>query len=188
MPNMKRIYGTGVLLILLQSASIAQQKSAFLSLKATPKNDSITVEWSIANDRDAKEYRIEKSTGASKFNMLAIIPAFGNDQVNNYTWYDGQPSKGSNYYRITNYSMNGAANTSRIVSVYIGKYNEKFSIYPNPVQANIFTLSIVKDSIDEFTVRLLSSSGQLIKVYSVSHPGGISSQTLELPGSLPNDV
>ncbi len=58
-------------------------------------------------------------------------------------------------------------------------------IFPNPVTSNTFTLNISNKKKTNYVVKLLNTAGQVLTSFTVYHWGNASSQTIQLPTTLP---
>ncbi|MBL0358138.1 MAG: T9SS type A sorting domain-containing protein [Chitinophagaceae bacterium] len=64
--------------------------------------------------------------------------------------------------------------------------NEKpyVKVYPNPVQGNTINLQFTNEPAGRYTLRLLSTNGQIIFSKNISHPGGNCNQPVNLPANI----
>ncbi|RYZ33891.1 MAG: T9SS type A sorting domain-containing protein [Sphingobacteriales bacterium] len=59
-----------------------------------------------------------------------------------------------------------------------------FNIYPNPVADHQANISLNGYAPGNYTFRLISATGQVVLEKSIQYNGGISKQTLQLPGHI----
>ena len=96
------------------------------------------------------------------FNFVTIgkVAALGNsNSITSYSYEDQSISKGTVYYKITEYDLNGSNQTGNIVSVT--NTNEGISIYPNPTEES-FIISIKSSLGQNVNISLVNSLGQVV--------------------------
>jgi hypothetical protein len=88
----------------------------------------ITMEWNTADEANAREYVVEKSTdGGKTFAPLSTVTASGNKAV--YELSDKR-AETTTFYRVTVLGKDGSKITSDVLAV---KGLVKLNVYPNPV-------------------------------------------------------
>ena len=70
----------------------------------------------------------------------------------------------------------------------MGNVGSQFSVYPNPLQGDNMNLQFWYQPAEEYTVRLLSSSGQLMMANEIDHQSGNSTETIQLNNSMAHGV
>jgi hypothetical protein len=152
----------------------------FTSLKAYQQDKNINVEWRVDNERNMKQYEVEKSTDGSSFTTIAVKAAAANNGGSAvYTFADTKPAEGYNYYRIHSIDMNGKATYTNVVKVLVGNIKQEITIYPNPVTDGMIHLQLVNQPQGKYLLRLLNKLGQTIVQKQVTHAGGNSTQLLK---------
>ncbi len=57
--------------------------------------------WTCLNEVNMDHYEMQRSADATEFITLGSVSALNNGKPsNNYSFYDGHPLQGDNYYRI----------------------------------------------------------------------------------------
>ena len=96
----------------------------FTSVKALLQNDAVKVEWKVENERNIKQYEIEKSADGNLFTTMAVTLATANNGGSaSYLKTDTHPLGGYNFYRIKSVDINGQTAYSNVVKVLLK--NEK---------------------------------------------------------------
>ena len=97
-------------------------------------NEKVKVEWDIANPEEATSFTIEKINRFNNWTELSAIDAQAN--LHHYEVFDSSPSAGENIYRLR---INGKDNsaTYSIQKRVILKFNDRFTVYPNPASDKI---------------------------------------------------
>ncbi len=108
-----------------------------LTFNATLVNqNSVRLDWNVANEINLSHYEIEKSYDLATFNKIG-------DNVNatgqpHYLGWDYQPKLGVNYYRLKMVDLDGSYKYSEIRTVVIDPANElSLLVYPNPFNDNL---------------------------------------------------
>lgn len=94
----------------------------------------VKMEWDIANPEEANSFTIEKINSFNNWTELQTIDAHTN--LHHYEMFDNSPATGENIYRLR---INGKDNsvTYSIQKRVVLKFNDRFSVYPNPARDKI---------------------------------------------------
>ncbi len=152
---------------------------SFKTVKAYEQNQHINVEWKVENETDMQQYEVEKSTDGRNFAKMNTTAAL-NQGSYTYTWTDMNPVAGYNFYRIRSTSRSGEIKYSDIVKVLIGKPDAGITVYPNPVQNNTINLLMNNMEAGTYSLRLISSTGQVVQTLQLKHAAGNSTESIPL--------
>ncbi|MEM8888676.1 MAG: T9SS type A sorting domain-containing protein [Bacteroidota bacterium] len=123
----------------------------WLSFTGEEIDQSISLEWSTANELNNDHFVIEKSTDGTFFRKIGEVDAVGNSQeIQNYQFSDLSPGQGILYYRLKQIDIDGAFSYSTVLELSV-EGAQQVSLYPNPVS-------------DRLEVR---GSGKELIVYSI---------------------
>lgn len=153
----------------------------YSSVKASQQNSVINVEWKVGNETNITSYEVESSTDGVHFTNAASVKA---TNIGSYNWTDAHAANGDNYYRIRSISSNGSIQYSVIVKVNTATQASSVKVYPSLLTGHNVTLQLTNQPKGSYHVRLLNSDGQLLFKGQLSHGGGSSSQSLNLPAGL----
>ncbi|MCS7072933.1 MAG: T9SS type A sorting domain-containing protein [Bacteroidia bacterium] len=136
----------------------------FLYLKATPRANSIFLDWATASETNNAGFDLERSTDGINFSFLSFTPGNGTTQQTSYYNYDDQ-SVSRNvkyYYRVKQIDINGNFKYSNIVEGMLTD-NPVFSasLYPNPTDGNLY-LNISQPQEGTITVKFYNAIGQSV--------------------------
>ncbi len=155
-----------------------------LHIQAQVKDKSVIIHWNITNEKDIKEYRIEKSFNGKDFEELGVQKAIGNI---NYSFTDNMLNTINNaidgivYYRIKSILINNKTNYSNIVTVKpLPQVPASIAVYPNPIKDNIIQLQFADVSKGYYTATFIDASGKKIMVLKFQHNGGTATTSLRL--------
>ena len=156
-------------------------------VKAYQQNAAIAVEWKVSNQQNIQKYEVLKSTEGTIFNTVATQTATGvNGSDVNYNWVDANPATGDNYYRIRSTGTNGDIKYSAIVKVTMAKGNPAITVYPNPVTNRMVAVQFTDMMKGIYTLKLISSIGQVVSTQQVTHGGGNGTQSIRLDRGVAN--
>jgi hypothetical protein len=117
----------------------------------------VKIEWDIANPEEANSFTIEKINSFNNWVEISTIDAQTN--LHHYEMVDNAPVAGENIYRLR---INGKDNsaTYSIQKRVVLKFNDRFSVYPNPARDKI---NINGKIISGTVIKLTDITGKEIK-------------------------
>jgi len=92
----------------------------------------IQLTWQTLSEKASSHFEIEHSANAHSWKSMGSVEGAGNSEGPlTYQYIDVDPQEGTNYYRLRQVDVDGAATVSRILSL---RFEEVFDIriYPNP--------------------------------------------------------
>lgn len=141
-----------------------------LSFTAKPEDDRVQLAWSTANEYNTDHFRVERSDDLEMYTLVGETTAAGTtNERQYYSITDLNPRPGANFYRLTQVDISGAVYIHDVISTLVQAYEPVASVYPNP--ANTDRIYIRLWNADDATVRLLSSTGQVMNGHLVKRPG-----------------
>jgi hypothetical protein len=99
--------------------------------------------WTTLEERNRNSFEIERSIDTKNWNAIGSVKA-ENKQFYNFT--DNAPEKGTDFYRLKQYEVNGSYTYSDILSI-ISDSKIKIISYPNPVSDKL-TISGLQQGTD----------------------------------------
>ena len=115
-----------------------------LYFSATPKDNSVQLQWATATELNNAGFHIERSTDGLRFDAIAEVAGAGTTQVmRQYDAVDREPRPGLSYYRLRQTDIDGSETWSEAVAVEIS--GKRLLAYPNPVRS-VLTISGAADS------------------------------------------
>lgn len=94
------------------------------------------VDWISATETKGALYTIERSADGRNFTDIGHTDAKG--IASSYTYWDENPFKGINYYRLRVNETNGASSYTRVVNANVKNGNAfNISAWPNPVHSSV---------------------------------------------------
>jgi len=110
------------------------QPVEFLFFDATQKENEILLEWITLSEYNNDYFIIEKSDDKQLWYTMAVEKGqeYGSS-INPYGIIDDNPFSGINYYRITQFGLDGKHNESKLTEIYVHKEAD-YIVYPNPAK------------------------------------------------------
>lgn len=114
----------------------------WLYFQGRTKGTDNQLEWATANERNTREFRVERSFDARNYVEIGVVKAAGNTTGNtSYSYTDhGIDKLGESdmYYRLAQVDMDGNTRYSTVVRLnYQGVTAGKTIVYPNPTRGQI---------------------------------------------------
>ena len=94
----------------------------------------VKLEWDIANPEEATSFTIEKINSLNNWTDLSTIDA--QTSLHHYETFDNHPLAGENIYRLRIKGKDNSV-TYSIQKRVLLKFNDRFSVYPNPARDKI---------------------------------------------------
>lgn len=148
------------------------------SLKAYPDKDKVNVVWDVINEKNVKQYEVERSLDGISFTKQATLNAL-NTGVANYTWLDKDLLPGYYYYRIRCINKDGKIQYTTVVKVLIGDGRPSITIYPNPIINGIINLHLNNLPAGRYGIRLMNQLGQIIIKKQIERMAGSSIENIQ---------
>jgi len=141
-----------------------------INLKAQQQKSIVQGDWTSVTEINVTDYEIQRSCNALSFSSIGTLPAKGNGtQKVNYTFNDGQPLPGDNYYRIKAIDKDGKISYSNTVLVNMSNNRIITAVYPNPAKD---ILHVETNGAASFS--LLNQSGKvLLTALNINGKGSI---------------
>ena len=158
-----------------------------IRIKASVKAKAALVDWSVATEKDVKNYTVEHSTNAKDFVTINTTAA-KNISNSNYSYTDNSAVTGDNYYRIKAINLDGTIQYSSIAKVTIGDRREGISIYPNPIVGKTMNVQLSNIAAGTYALSMINANGQQVMEQSLQHAGGSVTSTVQLPSTIASGV
>ena len=146
-------------------------------------NKTVDVRWQTSMESGNKGYLVERSKDLSTFEPVGEITdvAGTSTSVNNYHLVDANPYRGTSYYRLKQLDLSGTSRTYAAVPVTI---EGTYGVYPNPISAHGFTLSL--DEPATALLHLYNAAGRSIGLEKARQTE--TSVDLKMTESLPSGI
>jgi hypothetical protein len=152
--------------------------------EAIRESGSSLLKWSVTTASDPARFDIERSTDAVQYNVIGSVP--GNTAGNlsgEYSFTDGHPVAGANYYRLKMTDLEGNFIYSGIRSLdFSAVPASSFPLYPNPAtdQLNV-DMTGVAGPVD---MLVIDARGTVVRTVSFSAGGVLTVPVRDLANGL----
>ncbi len=158
-----------------------------ITITAQAKNGGVDVKWTSKTETDMDRYEVERSEDGTGFTKQNTTSAMGNSSFPvNYNWFDGQPVKGNNFYRIKAFDKAGLTRYSAVVKVNIQGSPAGINIYPNPITGSNIGLQLNNIDKGTYTLMLYNDLGQQVYQTTIYHTGGTVFKSIQVGKALAN--
>jgi hypothetical protein len=155
-----------------------------IDLQAVLQNNMVLVKWT-AQDAASERYVIERSSDGISFYVIGSKGGTGTS-VSTFTYIDGGPLIGINYYRVRGIPVVGEECLSNIARVRFDRKGEGGLISPNPIIGQqVMRIMISALESGEYDLEVINAVGQTVHQIPLSYNGHSGNLELLLPASLP---
>ncbi|TRX59137.1 hypothetical protein FNH22_11480 [Fulvivirga sp. M361] len=104
-----------------------------ISFDATMQEEEIVLSWTTASELNNDYFEIQRSENGIDFHMIGSMDGSGTtQQMTHYSFTDGSPFRGANYYRLKQYDLDGAFEYSAPVVRFFDAEHKDLTVHPNP--------------------------------------------------------
>lgn len=138
--------------------------------------------WQVADEKNVKNYEVQRSSIGSDFSTIARVPASGRSD---YRFTDDNLSAGSNwYYRLRVVDADGGASYSKVVLIRSSQ-GAQLRVYPNPFRS-VLKLEIEANSSGPGNLVLAGMDGRTLIRKQINLRSGINEILLPETAGLTN--
>ncbi len=140
------------------------------SFDAVLNDDVVNLSWSVDQQVDFDHFEVLRSGDGSTWQTLGNVSALPTKGVASYSFVDGSPVHGLNYYRLKAVDIDGNFKLSNIELIRGSLI--KGVLFANPVKNGSLIVSFGADINSNLSLRLLNSNGQIVQEKQVNNPAG----------------
>lgn len=157
-----------------------------LQFSAAGIKEGVTLSWTTANERNTKDFELQRSIDGNNFSAIGTIAAAGQSNTEkDYTWLDKdawQQKSTTLYYRLKQVDKDGRFNYSKIALIQVASPAlSGLQAAPNPA-SKFIRLTISSPVAANAQVRILNSNGQVVKSFTTRLIAGNNQQVITLDG------
>lgn len=168
--------------LIYSSVASATLPVQFTGVQLQLKTNGLQVLWTVENEFAMDRYVIEHSINGSVFESLQENSAHNNGLKNDYAVLTTKPAAGMHFYRVKGISLSGKVQYSAVVRMTTDNDNTaNLEVYPNPVANKLMNVTIETAAAGNYSMSLVKSNGQLVKLPGLKLNAGIQQQTIKLP-------
>ena len=154
---------------------------SFIKIEAAKEVTGANIRWEVGDPLDGKKYLVTRSSDGINFNEIGCV--YGSN-VPSYHFADSKPLVGINFYRIKAVAQSGHFVYSDIVKVLFEGAKPKFTVYPNPVTSNRFTVGFENHAAGLYDAALYDMQGHKIYNATFNNKGSLNKMEIVLPRSV----
>lgn len=173
-----------------------------VNFTGTKSPNGSQLQWATTNEQNYTRFTLERSTdGGANYSIIYSNTSIGQG---NYSFLDRSYSAGENIYRLKIEDLNGNITYSNAVAlVYTNGLNSNVTIYPNPTSGPLnMIISKISNTVsspdgkligaaiptpttvaNSYSVKIVSTSGVLIKTMSTANPNWQTDVSALMPGT-----
>jgi hypothetical protein len=123
----------------------------------------VYLNWFASTGNNSGKFEIQRSANGNDFTTIKTITPNTPAQLLSYSAIDDNPLEGKSYYRIKLTDENFAAKYTAVATVITSRIRaNKFTIYPNPVVADVITIQLKTLARQKVTVQIINRAGQMV--------------------------
>ncbi len=139
-----------------------------LELNAVRKDDkNILLQWKTITERNSRGFEIQRSRDGVTFAALGFVNSQSvNGGGSNYSYTDGLPLDGKNYYRLKQFDVDGSVSFSTIRFVEMNR-KQSITVYPNPV-SDVLNINTTGYDFAHAQLRIVDINGRVLRQQTIS--------------------
>lgn len=151
----------------------------FITVNASPLEQTIVIKWITANEVTSVTYELEKSLDGINFSKISTFkPLADTKGEGSYEWVDANVTTGDFFYRVKSINTIGDVLYSKTIKIKMENSisAKNIVVAGNPITNNTITLQL--NNIDKgiYNLKVINMQGQLIKQFLIDYAGGSSMQ------------
>lgn len=128
----------------------------------TGEGAKVKLQWSTESEQNNDRFEVERSANGRTWETISTVKGKGTfSSTTNYSAYDNSPLKGTNYYRLQQYDINGKSAFSDVKSLKFGTVKTVVSVSPNPARG-IINFKLENESAKSVLAILSDANGKII--------------------------
>lgn len=124
---------------------------------------AVTIGWSTTAEQQNQYFSIERSTDGVTFKAIGQVTATNLANGSNYTFKDGRPATGNNFYRLSQTDLNGKTTYFSILKAIIDVNTGSLVMFPNPATTFV-TVGFNHPDKDRLIVKIIDQQGVVVQV------------------------
>jgi hypothetical protein len=140
-----------------------------VQFKAEVKNNTVVLNWITANEKNALNYSLEKSTDFVNWENLGNIKP-QHQAENNYSFIDKNPNNGNNAYRLRMEEVSKGSYFSNVIFIGYNNTAGTVKLFPNPVKQGTLRITglnpYAQINITDITGRVVKTLDPIKETYA----------------------
>ncbi len=143
-------------------------------------NGSVNLTWATSSEQNNSYFLLERSADGKTFGLLNKVSSKGSNSQSrlDYQYTDRTPLAGANYYRLTQFDLNGdhqiVGHTTQNVSLTV----QSLTLSPNPLVGTELTINVSNTKAATAKVTISSITGAIIYSQTLNVAAGLAKANL----------
>jgi hypothetical protein len=139
---------------------------SWVSFSGEMRGSKNILKWTTANEQNSKGFEIQRSADGGKFTTIGFVSSQANNGNStkdlSYSYEDGAPIQGNNYYRLSQVDKDGKSSLSKTLLLKATEVLKAViaNLYPNPVRS-VVNISVNSPSDNKITFMISDMKGML---------------------------
>ena len=160
--------GTDMLMVQMTAAILPVE---WAGIEGYRKHNGIQLEWMTSNEFHNHHFSVQRSTDGVLYTDIGQLLSLGNStQGHFYSFLDGSPFQGVNYYRIQQTDIDGRFSYSPTISIRDGESPWYWQFFPNPA-TNFLTYEFSGNTSQTANIKIINGNGSLVWWLAGVEPG-----------------
>ena len=152
--------------------------------KAEKLGNKVEFTWMATNESSVDNYEIQKSTDDISYTSFGTILTQNSAAPHQYTYTDGAPTQGYNYYRLSYTDKTGREWYSRSIKIDNSYRQPDVKVIGNPVRNGILNVQMANLEGGKYNLLLYNNAGLQVLSRSFDYTPGYATETVYLPQTL----
>lgn len=139
--------------------------------------EAVTIGWSTMAEQQNQYFSIERSSDGIHFTVIGKVAATNQANGSNYSFKDGQPARGNNFYRLSQTDLNGKTTYYTLLKTTIDVTAGSLVLFPNPATAAV-TVGFQHPDKDRLTVKIINQQGMVVQLNQYNKETGYWQQSI----------
>ncbi len=153
------------------------------SFTVNTQNNLNQIKWATSSEFDMQNFTILRSNNGNNWTEIGIVNAANLANGSSYSFYDNNPLKGNNFYRIISNNRNGEKTFSVVIRNFFGRIDNSLSLYPNPT-VDYLKVNFVSNIRGQYILDMYNDAGQRLHQQTFNHNGSDKTISIDLPKSM----
>ena len=155
---------------LLMSKSLSSKFSStplpvdFISFDVKKQDQAVLLRWTVSEELNVARYIVERSGDGNSYVSIGELPA---TKSGDYSFVDGQPLTGRDFYRIRETDRDGKSALSPVRVVQFGNTALDVRLWPVPTYNHSVQLEVQADNATSISATLQNAIGQTLKAFVI---------------------
>ena len=153
-----------------------------IDFSAEPLSDYIELSWEVADERNIRIYRVERSINGGQFKNLEVVKAAGADgEAASYLFVDDNifPNE-TLYYRIKAVSADGRFESSPVEAIRIPREEWQFELHAKSPAVHL--IQVESNFEDRLRISVFNADGARIQTETTTLQKGLNEHRIDLSG------